>query len=57
MARNYHTPKNPTFQDIATSEQLWNEYVDPQNNDPESFDRMTTAEKIQLMKDLWPQEE
>lgn len=46
----------PTMQDIAESRELWKEYVDPQNNDPELFDTMTVQERMDLQRDLWPDE-
>ena len=46
----------PTMEQIATDHDLWNQYVDPQNNDPEAFDRMTVEEKVQLQRGLWPAE-
>lgn len=46
----------PGMSDIAVDRELWGQYVDPNNNDPEAFDRMTVAEKIALQRDLWPDE-
>jgi len=43
-----------TLREIATNRELWNEYCDPGNNDPEGFDNMTTDDKIAMMVDLWP---
>ena len=46
----------PSMTEIATDRSLWEQYVDPQNNDPEAFDRMTVEEKIALQRELWPEE-
>lgn len=46
----------PTMEQIATNRVLWEQYVDPQGNDPEAFDRMTVGEKIKLQAKLWPEE-
>ena len=46
----------PTMEQIATDRNLWNQYVDPQNNDPDAFDRMSVEEKVALQRDLWPNE-
>ena len=46
----------PSMEEIATTRELWQQYVDPQNNDPEAFDRMTVEEKIKLQRELWPAE-
>jgi hypothetical protein len=47
---------SPTTSEIATDRDLWNEYVDPNNEDPGAFDRMTTAEKIEFVNDTWPED-
>ena len=46
----------PSMTEIATDRSLWGQYVDPNNNDPEAFDRMTVAEKIALQQEIWPEE-
>lgn len=46
----------PSMTEIATDRSLWEQYVDPQNNDPAAFDRMTVEEKIDLQRELWPDE-
>ena len=45
----------PSMTEIATDRSLWGQYVDPNNNDPEAFDRMTVAEKIALQQEIWPE--
>lgn len=46
----------PTMQQIAESRELWMEYVDPQNNEPELFDKLTVQERVDLQRDMWPAE-
>jgi hypothetical protein len=46
----------PTMKRIASSKALWNEYVDPQRNDPELFDSLTVEQRINVQRDLWPDE-
>lgn len=46
----------PSMTEIATDRNLWAQYVDPNNNDPEAFDQMTVDEKVELQRELWPDE-
>jgi Arc/MetJ-type ribon-helix-helix transcriptional regulator len=46
----------PTMKRIASSKALWNEYVDPQRNDPELFDSLTVEQRINVQRELWPDE-
>jgi hypothetical protein len=46
----------PTMKRIANSKALWNEYVDPQRNDPELFDSLTVEQRINIQRELWPDE-
>lgn len=41
---------------IAENRRAWEERVDPQNNDPGAFDRMTVDEKMRLIVELWPED-
>lgn len=47
----------PTAEELATNEDLWKTYIDPDNEDPGAFEEMTTAEKIAMIRDLWPERE
>ena len=46
----------PTMIRIAQSKALWNEYVDPQGNDPALFDSLTVEQRVNVQRDLWPDE-
>lgn len=46
--------KEPTCIEIAEDRNLWSERVDPDNNDPEAFDRMTAAERLDTIHDMFP---
>lgn len=46
----------PTMQRIARSKALWNEYVDPDANDPEQFDSLTVEQRVNIQAELWPDE-
>ena len=48
--------ETPTVKDIAENKQLWEEYVDPDNNDPGAFDRMTVEERIAAQRQMFPAE-
>ena len=42
--------------EIAESEEKWNEYVNPGNDDPGAFKRLTIQEKMNLIVSLWPED-
>jgi hypothetical protein len=44
----------PTVREIAEDQELWEQYVDPQNNDPQAFDRMSVPAKMRLIVKIWP---
>lgn len=46
----------PTMIRIAQSKALWNEYVDPQANDPALFDSLTVEKRVNVQRNLWPDE-
>lgn len=46
----------PSMSEIAVNRELWEQYVDPQNGDPKAFDRMSIEGKINLQRNLWPDE-
>lgn len=43
----------PTMSEIAQDKNLWGQYVDPQNNDPEAFNRMTVWEKVAAQREMF----
>lgn len=46
-----------SYFDIATSKALWEERVDPENNEPDSFETTTLEERLQILQDLFGTEE
>lgn len=48
---------SPTNQQIASDRNMWEQYVDPDGNEPESFDNTTEAERVKILQDLWPEGE
>lgn len=43
-----------TNEQIASDETLWNEYVDPQGNEPEAFDQLTFDERVAAIIEMFP---
>lgn len=48
--------KRPTVEEIASNQHLWNEYVNPGNDEPDAFDEMSTVHKMRLIVELWPED-
>lgn len=46
----------PTCREIAEDRELWDEYIDPGANDPVAFDRMTEAERLGTIHEMFPQD-
>lgn len=40
--------------DLAENRNLWEEYIDPDNNAPTAFDDMTVAEKMRAIVRMFP---
>jgi hypothetical protein len=45
---------NATLKKIVNDQDLWNEHVDPQGAEPESFDKMTLVERIMSVMTMFP---
>jgi hypothetical protein len=44
--------RNYTVQELASNRNLWEEYIDPDNNAP--FDSMTQEERETTIREIWP---
>jgi len=42
--------------EIAENKEKWDEYVNPGNDDPGAFERLTTPKKMALIVGLWPED-
>jgi hypothetical protein len=45
-----------SVRDLATDHNLWDEYIDPAAQGEGDFDTMTTAEKMHMIVELWPED-
>ena len=45
---------NYTTRELATDRNLWEEYIDPDNNAPTAFDDLTTEEKMEAIVEMFP---
>ena len=45
-----------TLEKIVTDPQTWQSHVDPHNAQPESFEEMTLAERIETVAAMWPED-
>lgn len=45
-----------TTRELATNRDLWEEYIDPDNAAPTAFDDMSTAEKMEAIVEMFPQD-
>ena len=46
----------PSMYQIATSRELWDQYVDANGNDQGEFDEMSVEAKINMQCSMWPDE-
>lgn len=42
--------------DLATNQNLWNEYIDPSGQGGNDFNIMATEDKMRMIVDLWPED-
>lgn len=47
---------NATLKKIVNDQSLWESHVDPQNAEPESFDKMTLVERIMSVMTMFPED-